>query len=1707
MSNVSTASNGILNNTILNNTAFTYSDTSLSRNCLTNDSLSKNNAVQYTLYRITLLFLTLCLIFLSPFTFANENPITTPLQIPYANQEFKVLDASQLQLDGASAIVVTFSIPVAIKPQYSSYLNLIDQESGQVDGAWERSHDGLELRFRYLKPERKFTLHINQNLTAVNGKSLTAAFTDDQLETPRITPTIGFASRGFLLPSKVISGLPVIALNTDKVDVNFYRIKSEKIASFIASWKGTGAKSYWQLEEYLDDSDLIYTGRFDLQPAPNTREQLLLPLSNIKALAQPGVYLAIMNQAGQYNYSQPTTLFTLSDIGLSLHRSQDRLDFFAQALETGASLADVKIELLDEKGVVLATTTTTADGHAQLTSHDEAQIVLATSGQSTTIIELNRAALDLSEFTITGPTSFSSQLFTFGPRDIYRPGEIVLVNALLRHQDGTLLEPQPIKVEVLKPDGQVLATELLEPKSQGLYQYQYDLSQNANTGNWSLRFNLGDGYPPRFYQFKVEDFLPERMELAIHSNSDSPIPTNENVRFNFTGRYLYDAPTSGNALEARLFLRQVREAVPTLPGYQFGSILEDNSNQTLDFFEQKLDKNGLAKLDIESQWNESRSPLKVIAQASLLESGGRPVTRQAEQLIWPAQTMPGIRPLFSKKESYDYRTDRYSSNYTVDSESIADFDLIYTNFNGDKLAADELNVRLIRERRDYYWTWSSREGWASNYDQKDLTIDQKSISIKNGEVLKVSYPVVWGSYRLEVEDPKTGVVTNVRFFAGYDWQDNTNGSGALRPDQVKLTLDKPAYNIGEKAMVHVEAPTSGKGYLMLEASNGPLWWQEIDLPVGGASIEVPINKEWHRSDLYLSALVIRPGDKTKHATPKRAIGLLHLPINNEQRKIALTLTTPTRIYPNNTLAVKVKASVKQGKLPQSVNVLLSAVDSGVLNITDFVTPDPYDGFFGRKRYNVDQLDVYGQLIEGQGKIAKLSFGGDSDEPLSQGGKKPKSLINIVALQAIPIKLDDNGEGEILLPLPNFNGELRLMAQAWSDEMFGHTEQKIVVAADIIAELSMPRFMASGDSSTLALDVINQTKTEQSLQLKMSTKGLAQFTTDTNQKLTLAQGERKTLFFTLKALDGFGQADIDLNISGIKADNIDKSTSSNAIADTLQHHWTLGVRPATTAVTKSYPASLAPGETFTLQSKVLDGLIYPTVEGELSLTASPPLNISQHIRELLAYPYGCLEQTTSGIFPLLYSNQEQLAKLGIKGESDQTRRKKIQVGIERLEGMQNDNGGFSLWRAGQEEEYWLTAYVTDFLVQAQKQGYTVQKNTLVKANQRLLRYIQNGSVIDIPYYGRNDATIFGVQAYAGLVLARQQQAPLGTLRQLFQGQKAKFEDKNATMESPKSPSALSLVQLGVALQLMGDKPKAEEIINIGISAKIMDQQRRHLVGNYGSQIRDYALIVALLQEFDLQPEQKSRLLLNLSEQLRAKSYLSTQERNAVYLAGYQQQAQPSPQWQVTVSNTDNNTIKGTQLETRHYDVAQLVKGITITNIGTTTVYSNIDIIGYPTKQPQPQANTLSISRDFLNLDGTTATLDNLTSGQLLIVVLSVKSSVDLNDALIVDLLPAGFELENQNLTGKSADLTQLSSDLNKPIDFIAASDIKYQEYRDDRYVAALKHLNAGDRKSLLYLVRAVTPGHYSVPAPFAESMYNPQWHAIGATPKSIEIKNR
>jgi alpha-2-macroglobulin len=1645
----------------------------------------------------------------SPTTVFNPTP---ELIEKYHGKALTVIDSSETILDGSSTLVVTFSVPLNPNLNFSNLLRLVDKKMGNVDGAWELSDNGLELRHRYLEPNRELELTIDKMLVAINGNSLKEVY-QTEFKTQDRQPFVGFANSGVLLPSKSMSGLPITTLNVNKIDVNFFKIKPEHLSEFISDYGFINQITSWNSNNINKFADLVYSSRFDLNPKRNFQETVLLDLSSISQLQQEGIYFAVMNQAGTYNYSNPTSLFSISNIGIAVHAYENgKLSVLTHALDNGQPLGDVDILILCNKSIresnkncstILAKTD--ADGYAEVTLPKGMDYALLTAnkGQQISFVNLGRNALNLSKYNLVGSAFYQKQLFVFGARDLYRPQETVYFNALLRDANGKPLPTQPIVVDVMLPDNQIVENFTINAKadSNGLYQWQYVIPANAATGKWAFRFNLGDDNY-RYAGFHVEEFLPERMAMEITTASDKPVILDKNVSFNVKGWYLYGAPAIGNNLEGHVYLKKA-DSIANLANYKIGRVTDDNLDRQLDNIDMVLDKNGIAQVGIDtSDWGKLSSPIKVILQASLLDSGGRPVTRYASQTIWPNEKMPVVRALFSQSLYYDWSTDRYENSPTVDKGANAEFEVAYVNTDGKKLASNHLKAKIIRERRNYYWSWSDDAGWHQESNFNEFVVQEQPLTIDENGTAKVSYQTEdYGSYRIEIVDTTNNISSSLRFRSGYNWEDNTNGTNAVRPDQVKLSLDKTAYSVGDTAKVRVQAPVAGSGYISLETNDGMLWKKDIAVDDQGLDVEIPI-KDWGRHDIYINAMIIRPSTDAAVQTIKRAIGLLYLPIDTSNRQLTVSLDVPQKTEPEKTIPIKVKIDKNAIQQDHKVTVLVSAVDSGVLNITGFATPDPYSAFLGRKRYNVDLYDVYGKLIEGKGRNVNISFGGDALLGAeSTGGKTPLTDVNIVAQQLQTIELNNEGEGVVNLTLPDFNGELRIMAQAWDDSRFGKAEQTMIVASPVIAELSTPRFLSGGDQATLALNLHNLTEKKQTIQLEVSTGGLIFQNSVNTTAITLESKQRQIIQLPVVANYGYGQGSITINVKGILLDD-----GSNY---QIKRSWHVGVRPAYAATTKYYAAAINGGDSWVLPEESIAEMIENTVDGKLIVSNQPPLNIAQYIKSLLSYPYGCLEQTISSLMPSLYANQEQLAALGIKTESDTQRREKVQAGISRILSMQRNDGSFGLWTKDSSEDHWLTVYATDFLLQAKERGYNVNNAALDAAISRINQYIYDVNAFNsLQNYNDNsqvsDYTQFATKAYALVVLTKQNKitAPVrNEINKMYQ---------QITASDFKVFSPLPVAQLALSAKLAG----FENIYNSlmpQVFTKSYDNQYPWL-GEYGSAVRDNALILALLIENKLSIDKQADYLIHLSDLLNDTRYFSTQELSALFVAGWSlDQHKSSKQFNVTINKQSNDV--DTSLS-RSLDFANLANGLTISNPeNAQPLYIKLTVSGYGKKPPAPTSdeNKLTINRSYYDLKGNKIQPDQIKVGDLMVVLLDVNAHKEaIHDALIVDFLPAGLEIENQNLTNSSVSL-QAIPELANLLKDDDSNDIKHQEFRDDRFVAAvdINHYVSEDsyRSRVAYLVRAVTAGNYRVPYPYVESMYRPDRFAVGQSLNFMSIVER
>ncbi|WDE12614.1 alpha-2-macroglobulin family protein [Thalassomonas haliotis] len=1607
----------------------------------------------------------------------------------YQNTPLEILDVSERNKDGKNAIAVTLSVPLDPAESHQDYFNISTKKHGASDGAWVVSASGKTVWFPYVEPQTSYDVTIYQGLTAANGQAL-GKTKNTSVKTSRLEPSINFDTTGAFLTQGLGNGLPVVSVNVEQVDINFFRVQEKERQRFLREI--ANHNYYWGVERLSRLGELVYSGRYQLDVPKNTRAKRSIDIEGISELAAPGMYLAVMAKAGGYEKHQ-VMWFSVTDIGLHARFYDNQLDVYASSLTTGKALSQIEVSLVNRKGEILQQNLTSPDGQASFASNlSKASLILAKNQQHFSLIEVNKPALDLSDFDLGQRPAKPRELFIYAPRDLYRPGDQIDFNALLRDQDGRLTPNSVLSAAIIAPDGNKIKTFKWQGNKENYYHYPWQIPANAQLGLWQLKVkNIGS--ESFSFDFKVEEFLPERLKLTFNPQAPATrAVASKKGKFTLQllGEYLFGAPASGNRLSTEISTSLWRNPVSSLPKFEFGDIRQSQFNTRFKLKDIQLDDNGLGQLSYPVNWPELNSPLRVKFISSLFESGGRPVSRTYSGLVWPSEQLLGIRTSFGDNNP--------EANSTVS------FEIVKATLDGSKHAASKLDIKLIREDRRYFWVYSEHEGWHYQWNDNEYVELSKSLDIKAGSSGQVNFPVAWGNYRLEVRDPVDKLLTSTQFYAGWnwyqDWQNSQKGSGAARPDKVTMALDKAAYQGGDTVKVNIIPPEAGEAIIMVEGDS-PLWLKRLTIPAEGSTIEIPVSKNWQQHNLYISALVLQPGNMEKSLTPKRSFGLVHLPLQREPRKLPLSFKVADKALPNKPLPVTVKldglsdnpqaTKDNPAATDEKVFVTLAAVDVGVLSISDFDTPDPFEAFFGQRRYSVDSRDVYNKIIElSQADKARLRFGGDGD--LSRGGQQPPSDVQIVSLFSGPVPFNDNGEADISLDIPDFNGRLRLMALAFSDDKFGQAEQEVTIAAPVVTQFAMPRFLANGDKTSLALDITNLSGELQELSVALTASGPVAFTdkasankpaTDNSQTQTLLlkDGEKTTLSYPLQATDIHGQARFALNISG------------KTLEEEINRQWSLGLRPPYPATIRRLQKVLHQGQVLTQEKSVIDDLLSSTVQASMSISPKADINLQNQLDQLLQYPYGCLEQTSSRAYPLIFATPAQQSAFGLKAITEDKRLAMVNKGIERLATLQLTNGGYGLWNKNSNEEYWLTAYVGDFLLNARDMGFSVPEEMLSRTLKRLQRYLSRTShFYDEPWSDNAGHYYIAYKAYAAYVLSRVNQAPLGTLRTL-----AKNHSKNAK-------SGLAQLHLAIAMKQMGDGKGSKTLVTKALGN--LPKQRRKYLADYGSQLRDLALMIHLLLTHELEREQAIALSFTLAEQVNERQYLSTQERNALFLAGMALKAVDGDNWSAEVLIGQAKTkLSQTSVYQSPLSAAELEQGIVVASTHRQPLLSNINISGYGKQAPKASANGLNVQRQWLNIQGQEISPQKAKVGDLMLVHLQLSASQRSPDVLVVDLLPAGFELENQNLE-HALKLDEIKVEGKTITQWQKRNPVKHQEFRDDRYVAAVE-LHKSRPVHLFYLARAVTPGVYQVPPPLAEDMYRPEIRAVGETVKEIAVVQR
>ena len=1450
-------------------------------------------------------------------------------------------------------------------------------------------------------------------------------------------PVVRFTGKSYVLPRVGQRGIPVVSVNTSAVDLEIYRIGDRNLIDTVIGRDFQRNLDRYDVGRLTEERGArVWKGEMKVEQVLNTDVTTAFPVGEAIPHLSAGVYVMVAEPAGGNadRYEElATQWFIVSDLGLTAFSGNDGIHVFVNSLETTQAKGAVQVRLISRSNEILATKRTSDTGHVQfeagLTRGEGALapallIVNDTRGDYA-FLSLKAPAFDLSDRGVSGrqvPAGLDA--FVYAERGVYRSGEDVHVTALLRDGQGIAAVGVPLTLVVERPDGIEYRRVVAPDQGVGGRSLTVPLVASAPTGTWRVRA-LTDPkrVPVGETTFMVEDYVPDRLEFNLASTAKS-ISRTTPTEVTIDGRYLYGAPAAKLELEGEMVVKPTNER-PNFAGYQFGMIDEDveASRQPLENLPE-TDADGKARfsLTLDKQPVTSR-PLEAQVTVRMNEPGGRAVERKLVLPVTPATAMIGVKPLFSG------RSLREGENAT--------FDVVLAAPDGTQIARSGLRYELLKiETRYQYY----RRDGAWNFEPVKSTkrVADGKFDVVAGKPARISVPLQWGRYRLEVSTPeRNGPLTSVDFDAGWFAE-----ATADTPDLLEVALDKPEYAPGDSMTVAVTARTAGRVTLNV-VSDRLITTIAQDVQPGVAQMRLPVGSDWG-SGAYLVATLRRPLDAQAQRMPGRAIGVQWFAINRKARTLTVDLSLPPVTRPNSALSIPVRID---GLSPgEEARVVVAAVDVGILNLTNYKPPAPDDYYLGQRRLTTDLRDLYGQLIDGmQGARGQIRTGGDGGGAELQGSpptQKPLALYSGV----VTVKAD--GTADIVFDIPDFAGTARVMAVAWSKDKVGRATGDVTVRDPVVLTATLPRFLLNGDRAAMHLDLDNVEGPPGDYTVAARSEGLDVTGNAAPQTLKLGAKQRSAVTVPLVA-SGSGTANVIVRISG---------PGDFAI----ERNYPLAVKPATQVLARRTIKPLAKGESVTLSNDLFADLVPGTGRVALSVGLSSALDAAALLSALDRYPFGCSEQIASRALPLLYVNDlASAANLAFDTAVDQ----RIRELIDRLLARQGSNGSFGLWSAGGDDT-WLDAYVSDFLTRAREKKFEVADTAFKLALERLRNFVGNAQ--DPSKDGGRSL------AYALYVLARNGAAPIGDLRYYA-------DTKLDAFATP-----IAKAQIAAAFAMLGDRARAERIYAAALAALSQPPMPDQGRSDYGSTLRDAAALVTLASEGGAPSATITNAVQRVETARNLALFTSTQENAWMVLAA---RALAKDAQSVTLDVNGEKTKGVLNRNLRPDDLAQPFK---VTNTGEGALQAVITVSGAPTV-PEPAAEKgFKIERNYYTLAGKPADATKAKQNDRFVVVLRMtEPQPEFGRIIVADYLPAGFEIDNPRLvsSGETGRLAWIE-DAQEPVN---------SEFRDDRFSAAFNR-KAGDPSvfTVAYVVRAVSPGRYVQPQAYVEDMYRPDRFGRTAT---------
>lgn len=1332
-----------------------------------------------------------------------------------------------------------------------------------------------------------------------------------------------------------------------------------------------------------------------------------------------------------YYYGKRTAVacnILASDVGMVARIGENKTIYAAVSnLVTAEPMGGVAVEVYNYQQQMMTKGTTDGSGMVEIPFTGKPYLLIAKNGKQRTYLRIDDpSSINLSNFDVSGDVIQKGiKGFIYGERGVWRPGDTIHISFILEDRDKVLPNNHPVNFELQDARGQVVQKITRIGNNHNFYVFSVATDIDAPTGNWAAEIKVGG----RTFRknLKVETVKPNRLKIELVLNED-PISSPDKISGTITSRWLHGAVARGLETEVNMVVSPMKTTFKGYEGYAFDALDHSFSTEEKEIFSGKLNDDGVVEFN--TSYKLSRKVpgiLKTVFKTRVYEEAGDFSVNEYTTKMYPYSTFVGIK-----------EPQGVGAGNMLETDKDQEYRVVTLDAKGNPV--DRKGVKIQVYKVNWSWWWSSSNGSSANYTQGKYNkiVYQTTVDTKNGEgsfKFKAGYSD-WGRYSVTATDPGKHQAEVISYIDWPSWGGRPRQKDVDAVSQLAITPDKPKYNVGEKATISIPSAVGSRALVSIENGQKVLnaFWVE------GKDEETKFTIDITRDmlpNVYAHITLVQPHAQTKNDLPIRMYGVVPIMVEDANTILKPIISMPDVLKPNEPFKLKISEANKR-----EMTYTVAIVDEGLLDLTNFKTPNPWSTFFAREALGVRTWDVYDMVVGAfGGKIEQLFAIGGDDESLNREGGKEVNRFKPVVKFLGPFTLK-KGTDEHTITLPNYVGSVRTMVVAGSGRAYGNTEKTTPVRKPLMVLATLPRVLGPGEEVDLPVNVFAMEDKIRNVNVKINPNSMFDVVGENSKDISFNTAGDQMVTFKLKVKGRVGVGSVKITASGA--------------GEKAEEDIELNIRNANPKVHTTTEAIIKAGEEWS-GSITLPGMI-GTNEATLEVSTMPPLNLTSRLGYLLGFPHGCLEQTTSKAFPQLYLGKV----MTLTSEQMQTAETNINYTLDKLKQFVTIEGGFGYWPGDRYPNLWASSYVGHFIVEAEKQGFSLpygMKSSWIKFQKKEANnWTKENRKGGYYSYAQNDFD----QAYRLYTLALANEPEMGAMNRLRE------IDNLSTQARWMLASAYALVgQTDAARMLVYSEDTDVKDYN-GFSQ------------SFGSRERDQAMIVdalTLLKE----REKAYELVKTISKSLQSNKWMSTQTTAYCLMALSKFAASDGTNArEIKIEYLDNGRQKISSnmpiWQTQLKDLSSETRKLEMINKAGNEVYIRVVAEGIPMAGRETAAESgLRVTVRYLIDDEEIdpRSIQQGTNFGAEIKVYNPGLQGDYKNMALTQIFPSGWEIINSRLNDS---------------EYSSESTYDYRDIRDDR-VYTYFSLNTRETKTFKVNLNAAYKGRFYMPAVSCNAMYD------------------